>query len=435
MFYNSINNKLDVKKFSDIFFSNIPKNKTLFFPFKILKLKKNQIFSLKNLNYVNFAFKISRLFINNISEEDLYNIINKSYFNFNFNLVLNIEKIFNNNFLLNLNNGPTLTFKDLAMIPLGNILNFFSKKINKKFLIFCATSGDTGSSANNSFKNFEKIKLFTFYPFNMISNIQRKQITTLIKNNIKNISILGNFDISQFLIKKIFENIKNNKKIFLISVNSINWFRIIFQTIYYCYCSLNVYKNNYVNFIIPSGNFGNSLSAFIAKKLGFPIEKIITCTNDNNFLDNFIKNNIIKNYSLKKTISPSIDISIPSNFLRLVNNNNLKNNQMNNINKSFFSDKINNKIIINSIEYFYNKYKKIHDPHTITSLTSLIKNEKKNNIVVSTSYPIKFIFAIKKIIPNLKIKLNIKKLFLLNEKYKIFSQNFNILINFIKKQL
>lgn len=435
MFYNSINNKLDVKKFSDIFFSNIPKNKTLFFPFKILKLKKNQIFSLKNLNYVNFAFKISRLFINNISEEDLYNIINKSYFNFNFNLVLNIEKIFNNNFLLNLNNGPTLTFKDLAMIPLGNILNFFSKKINKKFLIFCATSGDTGSSANNSFKNFEKIKLFTFYPFNMISNIQRKQITTLIKNNIKNISILGNFDTSQFLIKKIFENIKNNKKIFLISVNSINWFRIIFQTIYYCYCSLNVYKNNYVNFIIPSGNFGNSLSAFIAKKLGFPIEKIITCTNDNNFLDNFIKNNIIKNYSLKKTISPSIDISIPSNFLRLVNNNNLKNNQMNNINKSFFSDKINNKIIINSIEYFYNKYKKIHDPHTITSLTSLIKNEKKNNIVVSTSYPIKFIFAIKKIIPNLKIKLNIKKLFLLNEKYKIFSQNFNILINFIKKQL
>ncbi|ATX33369.1 threonine synthase [Candidatus Carsonella ruddii] len=435
MFYNSINNKLDVKKFSDIFFSNIPKNKTLFFPFKILKLKKNQIFSLKNLNYVNFAFKISRLFINNISEENLYNIINKSYFNFNFNLVLNIEKIFNNNFLLNLNNGPTLTFKDIAMIPLGNILNFFSKKINKKFLIFCATSGDTGSSANNSFKNFEKIKLFTFYPFNMISNIQRKQITTLIKNNIKNISILGNFDTSQFLIKKIFENIKNNKKIFLISVNSINWFRIIFQTIYYCYCSLNVYKNNYVNFIIPSGNFGNSLSAFIAKKLGFPIEKIITCTNDNNFLDNFIKNNIIKNYSLKKTISPSIDISIPSNFLRLVNNNNLKNNQMNNINKSFFSDKINNKIIINSIEYFYNKYKKIHDPHTITSLTSLIKNEKKNNIVVSTSYPIKFIFAIKKIIPNLKIKLNIKKLFLLNEKYKIFSQNFNILINFIKKQL
>ncbi|AQU89554.1 threonine synthase [Candidatus Carsonella ruddii] len=434
MFYNSINNKLDVKKFSDIFFSSIPKNKTLFFPFKILKIKKFQISSFKKLNYVDFAFSISRLFINNISEEDLYNIIKESYNDFNFNMVLNINKIFNNNFFLNLNNGPTLTFKDIAMIPLSNILNFFSKKINKNFLIFCATSGDTGSAANNSFKNFDKIKLFTFYPFNMISNIQRKQITTLIKKNIKNISILGNFDTSQFLIKKIFENIKNNKKIFLISVNSINWFRIIMQIIYYCFCSLNI-DNEKTNFIIPSGNFGNSLSAFIAKKMGFPINKIITCTNDNFFLDNFIKNNIIKDYSLKKTISPSIDISIPSNFLRLVSCNNLKKSKMNEVNKNFFSDNINNKNIISSIEYFYNKYKKIYDPHTITSLTSLIKNEKKNNVVVSTSYPIKFIFSIKKIIPGLKIKFNIKKLFFLNEKYKIFSQNFNILINFIKKQI
>ncbi|WP_433927975.1 threonine synthase [Candidatus Carsonella ruddii] len=435
MFYNSINNKLDVKKFIEIFFSSIPKNKTLFFPFKILKIKKETILKLKKLNYIDFAFSISRLFIDNILEEDLYNIIKISYKNFNFSSVLKIEKIFNNNYYLNLNNGPTLTFKDIAMIPLGNLLNFFSKKIDKNFLIFCATSGDTGSSANNSFKNFDKIKIFTFYPFNMISNIQRKQMTTLLKNNIKNISILGNFDTSQFLIKKIFENVKNNKKIYLISVNSINWFRILMQVIYYCYCSLNIYDKKKLNFFIPSGNFGNSLSAFISKKLGFPINKIITCTNDNFYLDNFIKNNNFNDCLIKKTIAPSIDISIPSNFLRVVSCLNIKKKKMNEINKNFFSDKVYNKYIINSIEYFYNKYKKIHDPHTITSLTSLIKNKKKNNVVVSTSYPIKFIFSIKKIIPNIKIKINIKKLFFLNEKYKIFSQNFSILINFIKKQI
>ncbi|MBY0585397.1 threonine synthase, partial [Candidatus Carsonella ruddii] len=310
-----------------------------------------------------------------------YNIIDFSYKKINFNSILNIEKIFNNNYFLNLNNGPTLTFKDLAMIPLGNLLNFFSSKIDKKFLIFCATSGDTGSSANNSFKSFNKMKIFTFYPFNMISNIQRKQITTLIKKNIKNISILGNFDLAQFLIKKIFENIKNNKDLFLISVNSINWFRIIMQVVYYCFCSLNIYNNNKkINFYIPSGNFGNSLSAFIAKKIGFPINKIITCTNDNFYLDNFIKNSIFQDCLIKKTISPSIDISIPSNFIRVVSSYSLKKKKMNEINENFYSDKIFNKYIINSIDYFYNKYKKIHDPHTITSLTSLIKNKQKNSV-------------------------------------------------------
>ncbi|UNB92014.1 threonine synthase [Candidatus Carsonella ruddii] len=435
MFYNSINNKLDIKKFLDIFFSSIPKNKTLFFPFKFIKIKKNKIFFLKKLNYSNFAFEISKIFIDNIDDENLFNIITNSYKNFNHNEVLKIKNISNNNYYLDLNKGPTLTFKDIAMIPLGKLLNLFSKKIDKNFLIFCATSGDTGSSANNSFKNFEKIKNFTFYPFNMISNIQKKQMTTINKKNIYNISILGNFDVSQFLIKKIFENIKNNKKNFLISVNSINWFRIIMQVVYYCYCSLKEYTYKKINFIIPSGNFGNALSAFIAKKLGFPIDKIITCTNDNFYLDNFIKNNCFSNLNIKKTISPSIDISIPSNLIRLVNFCKINNKNMNNINKNFFSDKIYNKYIINSIDYFYNKFNEIYDPHTITSLSSLFKtNNFNNNIVVSTSYPIKFIFSIKKFLPNIKINLNIKKLFFLKEKYKIFSQNFSIIINFIKKK-
>ncbi|MGK2916095.1 MAG: threonine synthase [Candidatus Carsonella ruddii] len=446
MFYNSIYNKLDIKKFIEIFFTNIPKNKTLFFPFKFKKIKKIFFNYLKKLNYIDFTFEIIKNFIDNIDRENLYNIICKSYENFNYKNVLSFENIYNKNYYLNLNKGPTLTFKDIAMIPLSNLLDFFSNKIKKKIIIFCATSGDTGSSANNSFKNFKKTKIFTFYPFNMIANIQKKQMTTIIKKNICNLSILGNFDISQYLIKKIFENIKNNKDFFLISVNSINWFRIIMQIVYYCYFSLKIYdndndnnnnnNNNKINFIIPSGNFGNSLSAFISKKLGFPINKIITCTNDNYYLDNIIKNNIFLNLNIKKTITPSIDISIPSNLLRLINSFNINKKKMNNINKNFFSDKIYNKYIINSIEYFYNKFHKIYDPHSITAFASLFKNIKnKNTVVVSTSYPIKFIFSIKKILPNIKINFNIKKFFFLKEKYKIFSQNFFALVKFIKNKI
>lgn len=433
MFYNSINNKLNIKKFSNIFFSSLSKDKTLFFPFKIKKFSKKYINYLKNLDYVNFAFSICRIFLNNIDDLNLFNIINNSYKNFN--NILNAEFIYNNNYLLNLNNGPTLTFKDLAMIPLSNLLNYFSFKENKKYFVFCATSGDTGSSANNSFKFFNKIKIFTFFPFYMISNIQRKQITTINNKNIINISIIGNFDISQYFIKKIFENIKNSNNVFLISVNSINWFRIIMQTIYYCYSCINFFKFNKINFMIPSGNFGNALSSLISKLLGFSINKIITCTNDNNFLDNFIKYNKFKNSFLKKTISPSIDISIPSNFKRLINNNFYNKKKINNLNNIFFSDKVYNKKIINSIEYFYNKFNKVNDPHTLVSLTSLIKEKTTNNVIVSTSYPIKFIFSLKKIIPNIKINKIIKKIFLIKEKYNIFSQNFSILINFIKKKI
>ncbi|XZR52533.1 MAG: threonine synthase [Candidatus Carsonella ruddii] len=433
MYYNSINNKLNIKKFSDVFFSNIPKNKTLFFPFKIPTIKNKYINYLKTLNYLNFSFEISKLFLDSISDEDLYNILYKSY---NLKEIVKLENLnINNNYLLNLNNGPTLTFKDIAMIPLSNLLNFFSLKNKKKNIIFCATSGDTGSAANNSFKNTKNSKIFTFYPFNMISNIQRKQITTLKSKNIFNYSIIGNFDFTQYFVKKIFENIKNNNNISLISVNSINWFRIIMQLIYYCYISIRKINNEKFDFLIPSGNFGNALSAFLAKKMGFPIGKIIPCTNDNFYLDNYIKNNKIENFMLKKTICPSIDISIPSNFIRLVNKNFFKKKTINNINNNIYSDKIYNKYIISSIEYFYQKYNKIYDPHTIIALSSLFKENSKNQIAVSTSYPIKFIFSIKKIIPNIKIKTNIKNTFFLKENYKIFSQNFLVLINSIKKSI
>ncbi|BFI90951.1 threonine synthase [Candidatus Carsonella ruddii] len=432
MYYNSINNKLNIKKFSNIFLSNISKNKTLFFPFKIPKIRNKHLNYLKNLNYLDFSFEISKLFLNNIYEEDLYNILYDSY---NMKEIIKLEYLFNDNYLLNLNNGPTLTFKDIAMLPLSRLLNFFSLKDKKKYLIFCATSGDTGSSANNSFKDVKNSKIFTFYPFNMISNIQRKQITTLRSKNIFNYSIIGNFDTSQYFVKKIFENINSENNVSLISVNSINWFRIVMQLTYYCYISIKNFNYKNVNFIIPSGNFGNALSAFLAKKMGFPIGKIIPCTNDNFYLDNYIKNNKIENLTLKKTICPSIDISIPSNFSRLINKNFFIKKNINNINNNIYSDKIHNKYIINAIEYFYQQHNKIYDPHTITALSSLFKENSKNQVAVSTSYPIKFIFSIKKIIPNIKIRNNIKNLFFLKENYKIFSQNFHILINSIKKNI
>ncbi|BAF35151.1 threonine synthase [Candidatus Carsonella ruddii PV] len=434
MYYNSINNKLNIKNFISIFLNNIPKDKTLFFPFKIPKISKKYFSFLKNKSYIDFSFYISKYFIDYINDEKLYNILNNSYLKFN-NEIIKLESL-NDNYILNLNTGKTLAFKDIALVPLGFLLNFVSKIINKKIIIFCATSGDTGSAAINSFKNFNNIKLFTFFPFNMISDIQRKQITTIKRNNIHNISLIGNFDSAQFLIKKIFENLKLFKKNFLVSVNSINWFRIVLQTVYYCFSSLKLFKNNLINYYVPTGNFGNALSVYVAKKMGFPIGKIIVCNNDNYYIDNFLKYENIQNNFFKKTISPSIDITIPSNFIRIINVYKYKIKKLNEINSIFFSDKIYNRYIILSLEFFYLKYKKIYDPHTITSLTSLIKeNLKFNNVVVSTAYPIKFFFSIKKIIPSIKLNFKFKKTFKLVESYKIFSLNYNLILNYVKKKI
>jgi len=297
------------------------------------------------LNYIDLATKIVSEFCGNeLQEIELKNIIKKSYSSFSTNPLkfdfIHYKKTVDLDpgigTLCPLYYGPTLSFKDFAMQPIGNIYEHFLKKDNKKINIIVATSGDTGAAAIAALKDKSNINLFVLYPDNKISNIQRKLMTTVDSKNVFNLAIKGSFDDCQRLVKDMFGDKKFSQKINMSAVNSINWARVMFQIVYYFFITLQseyykkpLYKKKYkwLDFIpdvkeyifsIPTGNFGNVYAGYIAKKKGLPIKKFLIATNKNDILCRVINSGKYNPSKTKPSISPSMDIQTASNFERLL---------------------------------------------------------------------------------------------------------------------
>jgi len=237
------------------------------------------------------------------------------------------DKIF-----LELFHGKTAAFKDMALSILPHLMTeaIKAEKTDKKIVILTATSGDTGKSALEAFKDNELIDIIVFFPQNGVSAVQKRHMQSQEGNNVHVIGIDGNFDDAQSAVKKAFDSedvkkvAKENNKI-LSSANSINIGRLFPQTVYYWYAYLKLVKENKisagdkVNFCVPTGNFGNILAAYYAKLAGLPVGRLICASNENNVLADFINTGVYdKNREFKKTISPSMDILISSNLERLI---------------------------------------------------------------------------------------------------------------------
>ena len=288
------------------------------------------------------------------------------------------------------------------------------KREKKKITIIGATSGDTGSAAIDACKNKNTMELFVFHPYKKISNIQRRLMTTVKSKNIYNIAIKGNFDDCQKIVKKLFVDVDLKKKFSFSAINSINWARILFQIIYYFYSVSKIKsKNKKFIFSVPSGNFGNVYSGYVAKKIGLPIDKLIIGTNKNDVLSTFTNKGFIKLKNVKQTISPSMDIQLPSNLERYMydlfsKNNDLVKIKLNELNKNkkvfidknkikeiqnyFKSSKVSEKDTLKTIKVFFNKYDIILDPHTAIGIAA-DKDKKLSNrsvVYISTAHPSKF---------------------------------------------
>ncbi len=221
--------------------------------------------------------------------------------------------------MLELFHGPTLAFKDFALQLLGRLLDYFLIKRGERVVIMGATSGDTGSAAIEGCRRCENVDIFILHPNNRVSEVQRRQMTTIMGENIHNIAIEGNFDDCQEMVKASFADQGFLKGTRLVAVNSINWARIMAQIVYYFHAALQLGgPARSMAFSVPTGNFGDIFAGYLARNMGLPISQLIVATNRNDILHRFMSGNQYDKDTLHASLSPSMDIMVSSNFERLL---------------------------------------------------------------------------------------------------------------------
>jgi threonine synthase len=332
MKYISTRGERKRKKFTDILLDGLAADGGLYLPEFYPVFTSQELNSWRKLNYAQLAAAIFIKFQVDINQRDLKKICEKSYDKKIFKFgryksrsgkITPILKLADNIFLQELSNGPTLTFKDMAMQFLGNVFEYILQKKKTKINILGATSGDTGSAAEYALRNKKNIKVFMLSPNGKMSPFQRAQMYSLQEENIFNIAVNGLFDDAQDVVKMVSMDKKFKNKYKIGAVNSINWARVLAQVVYYVYGYLQITKNNQekINFVVPTGNFGNICAGHVARMCGLPIENLILATNENDVLDDFFKSGLYrprKNTETFITSSPSMDISKASNFERFV---------------------------------------------------------------------------------------------------------------------
>ena len=416
MKYFSTRDKKLSFNFKDIFLRGLAPDGGLFLPSDIKKYSSSEIKSLSQLTYIDLATEIISNFCNpDLKRTKLRSLIEDAYKNFDNKEVVKINKIGDIN-LLELYNGPTLAFKDIALQVIGNMYDELKIAEIKKVNIIVATSGDTGSAAISALSGRKNINVFVLHPNNKISNIQRKIMTSIDSENIYNLAIEGTFDDCQKIVKDMFADNQFREKINMSGVNSINWARIICQIVYYFYAAFK-FLDKKMNFSVLTGNFGDIYAGYVAKKMGLPMGKLIVATNENNILQRVINTGEYKPGLVRPSLSPSMDIQVSSNFERLLydvlNYNdkkvsslmeNLKSQgyfelnkeEVENIKINFNAFKVSDEETLKIINDFDSKYNFILDPHTATAVGA--SYQIKNNldtIVLGTAHPYKFLETIK----------------------------------------
>jgi threonine synthase len=459
MNYVSTRNKSKTFKFKDVFLKGLADDGGLFVPEDEFNFDSEKLNSLKDLDYNELAKEIISPFVDDfINDDDLSKIIKKSYSSFRKKNVIDLLKV-EDRFILELFHGPTLAFKDVAMQLLGNFYEYYLENNNEKINIVVATSGDTGAAAIEAIKGKKNLNIFVLHPHNRISSVQRKIMTTVKDNNVFNIAINGNFDDCQNLVKSMFEDKNFSNSINMSGVNSINWARIIAQSVYYFYSYFLIEdKTKPINFSVPTGNFGDVYAGYLAKKMGLPINKLLVATNQNDILHRAISEGKYVSEKVFETLSPSMDIQVASNFERLIYDLNDKDANLTSeimktikkdksyiineitlqkINSDFLSASLSEDEIIKTISDVYKKNKLILDPHTAIGFAAFDRvSLEGNNIVLATAHPSKFPDAINKAL-DMSAELPKELQYVLSEKenYDIIENNLTSIKNHITERV
>ena len=432
MYYESTRGGLRSISSAEAIKQGIAPDGGLFVPESKVKLNLEHTEKMVDMSYQERATSILKSFLDDYTDDEIKECVFSAYSNEKFSApeIAPLYKLNENVSILELWHGPTCAFKDIALQILPQFLVKAVKKTSetRDIVILVATSGDTGKAALEGFMNVNGTKVIVFFPKNGVSEVQKLQMVTQEGKNVYSVAIEGNFDDAQSGVKAMFGDKELNEIIEaqgfkFSSANSINWGRLVPQIVYYFSAYADMVKKNEinlgdkVNFVVPTGNFGNILAAYYAKEMGLPINKLICASNDNNILTDFINTGVYnRNRDLIKTVSPSMDILISSNLERLLfeitgHDAELISSWMKELNnegvytidtdtrkkiaKLFWADFTNESDTLKTIEYIYKEYNYVVDTHTAVGFDVYDKyvistGDMTKSVIVSTASPFKF---------------------------------------------
>ncbi len=319
MKYISTRGKAPALGFEEVLLTGLASDGGLYVPETLPHYDAAEIASWSGLSYAELALRIIQPFVADaIADADLRAIIDDTYAQFRHDAVAPLVQLGHNEWVLELFHGPTLAFKDFALQLLGRLFDYVLERRQQRVVIMGATSGDTGSAAIEGCRRCKHVDIFILHPHQRVSEVQRRQMTTVAGDNIHNLAVKGNFDDCQALVKQSFADqsfLPNGLQ--LVAVNSINWARIMAQIVYYFSSALALgAPHRPVSFAVPTGNFGDIYAGWLAKNMGLPIEQLVIGTNSNDILHRFMCQNQYQKHQLVHSLSPSMDIMISSNFER-----------------------------------------------------------------------------------------------------------------------
>jgi threonine synthase len=421
MRYISTRGEAPVLAFEEVLLAGLASDGGLYVPETLPFYTPETIASWGALSYQELAFTIMYPFVEGaIDAKEFQRLIHESYSGFSHQAIAPLTQIERDTWILELFHGPTLAFKDFALQLLGRLLDYVLTRRDERVVIMGATSGDTGSAALEGCRHSKHVDMFILHPYNRVSEVQRRQMTTVLANNCFNIALEGNFDDCQALVKRSFADqgfLKGRK---LVAVNSINWARIMAQIVYYFYAALRLgAPARTVSFSVPTGNFGDIFAGYLARKMGLPVGKLIVATNANDILHRCLHANDHSKKPLQHTLSPSMDIMVSSNFERLLfdlydrdgkaiaalmedaaqGNMKIASHRLEKARAIFDSARADDHATCAKIKEIYEKTGYVLDPHTATGVIAAEITDQPKDIpmvILGTAHPAKFAEAVKK---------------------------------------
>jgi threonine synthase len=318
--YVSTRGNAPVLSFDDVLLAGLARDGGLYVPQTWPQFSAADIRSMRGLSYAEIAVRVMAPFVEGcLTRDELKALVDDTYARFTHPAVAPLKQLDSNRWVLELFHGPTIAFKDYALQLVGRLFDHVLKKRGQRVTIVGATSGDTGSAAIEACRDRDSIDIVILHPHGRTSDVQRRQMTSVLSANVRNLAVEGTFDDCQDMVKALFNDHDFRDTYNLSAVNSINWARVMAQIVYYFAAAVAVGAPDVaMTFSVPTGNFGNVFAGFCARQMGLPVEKFIVGSNGNDILTRFFETGSMKADGVVPTLSPSMDIQVSSNFERLV---------------------------------------------------------------------------------------------------------------------